>query len=164
MASLGRLCRGRSVKGASGGGCWKGAGSTLEEECWVVLGLISSSTRLQSLDSKGAGVGAHGPQRETREQMNKRTRLSGQLWGLVTRQIRLASIRDGDVLVKPAETSGVKHLGDSELRVPAEVLGECGKSTRKYTVKQPKKQEKTRRDNVQGHVQLRSGNAAMPPA
>lgn len=54
MASLGRPCRGRSVKGASGGGCWKGAGSTLEEECWVVLGLISSSTRLQALDSKGA--------------------------------------------------------------------------------------------------------------
>jgi hypothetical protein len=54
MASLGLVCRGRSVKGASGGGCWKGAGLRLEEECWVVLGLISSSTRLQALDPKGS--------------------------------------------------------------------------------------------------------------
>ena len=33
MASLGRdLGRGRDVKGASAGGCWKGAGSTFVEE------------------------------------------------------------------------------------------------------------------------------------
>lgn len=51
MVSLGRsLGRRGSVKAASGEGCWKGGELTFGEECWVVMGLISSSTRLQTLE------------------------------------------------------------------------------------------------------------------
>lgn len=47
MVSLDRsLGQSRSVMAESEEGCWKGGEMTFEEECWVVMGLISSSTRL----------------------------------------------------------------------------------------------------------------------